>query len=59
MTDDDIGYYERRATVQVELAERASHPNAVKAHYLLAEAYLQRISMLAAVASFERENRLH
>jgi hypothetical protein len=36
-------YFERRAEAELELAQKATHPAAVKAHCELAESYLSRI----------------
>ena len=43
MADEDICYFERRAEAELELAQRALHPDAVKAHYHLAGFYLDRV----------------
>ncbi|RHW17541.1 hypothetical protein D1610_08765 [Sphingomonas gilva] len=43
MADKDIRYFERRAEAELELAQRARHPDAVKAHYHLAGFYLDRV----------------
>jgi hypothetical protein len=43
MSDHDPTYFEQRAAAQLELAQRACHPNAVKAHYVLAESYLKMV----------------
>lgn len=43
MGADDLVYFERRAEQELELAQRASHPEAVKRHYLMAGLYLDRI----------------
>jgi hypothetical protein len=39
----DLRYYERRAEVELEQAQAAGHPNAVRAHYHLAGHYLDLI----------------
>jgi hypothetical protein len=39
----DLRYYERRAEVELEQAQAADHPNAVRAHYHLAGHYLDLI----------------
>jgi hypothetical protein len=39
----DIFYYEARAEEELELAQSARHPEAVKSHYLLAGIYLDRV----------------
>lgn len=40
---EDEDYLYRRAEQQLELAQAATHPAVVKAHYLLADAYLERL----------------
>lgn len=40
---DDETYYRERAEAELELAQRATHPAAVRIHYLLSELYLNRI----------------
>jgi hypothetical protein len=44
MFDDDRSYYQHRAEVEVERAQLATVPSVVRAHYLLAEAYLGKIA---------------
>ncbi len=41
MRDDDIYFYQRAET-ELELAQRATHPMAVRAHYIIANHYLDR-----------------
>lgn len=41
MRDDTIYFYERAET-ELELAQRATHPLAVRAHYIIANHYLDR-----------------
>ena len=43
MSPDELAYYESRAEAEIVLAQAASHARAVKAHYELASAYLERI----------------
>ena len=43
MSPDDQAYFERRAEAEIALAQAAGHARAVKAHYELASAYLDRI----------------
>lgn len=43
MAANDFAYFQKRAEAELELAQRAQHPNAVKAHYHLAEIYLDRV----------------
>lgn len=39
----DADYFYKRAEAALELAQRAVHPGAVKAHYTLAGYYLDRV----------------
>lgn len=41
MRDDDRYFY-KRAETELELAQRATHPLAVRAHYIIANHYLDR-----------------
>ena len=43
MSPDEQAYYERRAEAEIALAQQARHARAVRAHYELASAYLDRI----------------
>ena len=43
MSPDEVAYYERRAEAEIALAQQARHARAMKAHYELASAYLDRI----------------
>jgi len=43
MSPDEMTYLESRAEAEIALAQRAPHARAVKAHYELASAYLDRI----------------
>ena len=43
MFEDDNTYFTRRAEVELEQAQRATKPEVVRAHYQLAEAYLERL----------------
>lgn len=49
MSQDDICYYQRRAEAELERAQRATHRNAVAAHFQLANAYLDRIGSTETV----------
>ena len=40
---DDSHYLEKRAEQEIELAQSATHPAAVRAHYLLAGHYLDKL----------------
>ena len=39
---DDTNYFYARAETELELAQRATHPEAVRAHYIIANHYLDR-----------------
>ncbi|WP_203309282.1 hypothetical protein [Sphingomonas beigongshangi] len=39
---DDSSYFYDRAETELELAQRAVHPMAVRAHYIIANHYLDR-----------------
>ncbi|MFG6283803.1 hypothetical protein [Sphingomonas sp. S6] len=39
---DDSNYFYDRAETELELAQRATHPLAVRAHYIIANHYLDR-----------------
>ncbi len=39
---DDTTYFYERAETELELAQRATHPLAVRAHYIIANHYLDR-----------------
>jgi hypothetical protein len=43
MSHEEADYYERRAEMEIALAQQARHRRAVQAHYELASAYLERI----------------
>jgi hypothetical protein len=49
MIEDDRSYYQRRAEAEIERAQEAILPQAVRAHYQLAEAYLERVATAPAV----------
>ena len=55
MSDQDCVYFKARAEAELDLAQRAEHPKAVEAHYLLAQSYLDRI--YGKVSLVEREER--
>jgi hypothetical protein len=43
MSADEMAYLESRAEAEIALAQQAAHARAVKAHYELASAYLDRL----------------
>ena len=49
MSNDDIGYYQRRAETELGQAERATSPEVMRAHSELANAYLERIAEVQPV----------
>lgn len=40
MSEDERDYFRQRAEIEIEAAQIAEHPDAVRAHYLLAGYYL-------------------
>ncbi|GGB43476.1 hypothetical protein GCM10011380_36160 [Sphingomonas metalli] len=44
---DDVEYWQMRAEQELELAQKASKPEAVAAHCQIANAYLERVAMCA------------
>lgn len=44
MFEDDRSYYQHRAEVELEIAQKATAPEVVRAHHLLAEAYLEKLN---------------
>ena len=53
MNEDDAIYFQRRAETELELAQRATKPEVVLAHYTLANAYLERVSAVTPVRQAE------
>ena len=51
MEEDDGEYLLRRAEAELEMAQRSEVAPAVKAHYELAEAYLERAAEIVAEES--------
>lgn len=43
MAELDKEYFEKRAEAELSLAQAAAHPAAVRAHYLMAGFYLDRL----------------
>lgn len=43
MSIDERAYYQTRAEQEIQRAQKADHPEAVKAHYLLAGFYLDLV----------------
>jgi hypothetical protein len=41
--DHDKDYFEERAEAELSMAQAAAHPAAVRAHYMLAAFYLDRL----------------
>jgi hypothetical protein len=41
--DEDLAYFEKRAEIELDLAQKAGHVNAVRAHYMMAGFYLDRV----------------
>lgn len=43
MLENDSTYFKRRAQAELDRAQRATNPQAIRAHSILAEAYLERL----------------
>jgi hypothetical protein len=41
MSNDDIDYLQARAEQELEAAQQARHPSAVRAHFMIASQYLE------------------
>ena len=54
MSREDPAYYERRAEEQLELAQSSLIPSVVKAHYDLANLFLEKREAAEAKAEAER-----
>ena len=50
MPDDQRSYFQARAEEEIEAAQSATHPEAVRAHYLLAGYYLDLVHNPVAAA---------
>ena len=44
MSDEDVGYFYRRAEEELAMAQKAELRTVVNAHYQLASAYLERLA---------------
>ena len=53
MFEDDVTYYRRRAEAELEKAQQDGRPEVVRVHYLLAEAYLERVATAEPVRQVE------
>jgi hypothetical protein len=51
MFESDVSYYRRRADAELEQAQRATRPEAVRVHSELASAYLELISAAEPIKS--------
>ena len=49
MSEYDRAYYQRRAEIETELAQRATLARVVQVHYQLAEAYLDKLASIEPV----------
>jgi predicted alpha/beta hydrolase family esterase len=58
MAEQDKAYFNERAEAELLLAQRASHPKAVRSHYLLAAYYLDLVHCAAAPPAVAREAAL-
>ncbi|HEX8669127.1 MAG TPA: hypothetical protein VF727_12240 [Allosphingosinicella sp.] len=48
---DDVTFHSKRALVEIDLASRAVHPGAARAHLALSNLHLQRLRALASAAA--------
>ena len=51
MFQDDKTYFQRRAEVETERAQQATVPQAVRAHYQLAQAYFAKLAAAEPAAT--------
>ena len=51
MFEDDRSYYQHRAEVETALAQQATLPSVVRAHYQLAEAYFDKLASAERVSA--------
>lgn len=58
MSHEDLVYYRQRAEREAEMAERARHPNAVRAHALLAGHYRDMVDRGGAALPAASDRRL-
>jgi hypothetical protein len=54
MRSDTRSYYEQRAEAELEMAQQAEHPAAVRAHYELAGMYLDQLHRKPARSEEDR-----
>ncbi|HEX4737724.1 MAG TPA: hypothetical protein VH331_09190 [Allosphingosinicella sp.] len=59
MKTEDLAYYRQRAERERELAREARHPNAARAHTLLADYYVEMVEEGVARASRALRPRLN
>ncbi|MFD1788548.1 hypothetical protein ACFSC3_13325 [Sphingomonas floccifaciens] len=55
MTEDDIEYFQHRAEVELEMAQRAVTPEVMVPHVELANAYLEQVEALKRSASEQED----
>lgn len=53
MSNTDISYFQQRAETELERAQQAIKPEAVRAHYELANAYLERSATIGPLRQAE------
>lgn len=46
MAEDDLDYFERRAEMELEIAQNCEMREVMAVHYALAELYLERVEAL-------------
>lgn len=55
MAEDDIEYFQHRAEVELEMAQRAVTPEVLAPHVELANAYLEQVKALTQSASEQQQ----
>jgi len=48
MSEDDQVYFQHRAEVELAIAQKSTAPEVVRAHYLLSEAYLEKVAKVGS-----------
>ena len=51
MFEDDQSFYQRRAEAEIALAQQATLPCVVQAHYQLAEAYFDKLASIGLLSA--------
>jgi len=48
MSEKDQVYFQHRAEVELAIAQKSTTPEVVRAHYLLSEAYLEKVAKIGS-----------